>query len=675
MRRVALSTMVALSSLHMLFCPSQTAAQIGTADPFTFAVTVDQRQYTGPGIYDTPDYYRGACEAIAALGGGVFMVSPGDIDPPDNVKWTLEQYIGTEYLWYPVVGNHEAETLSDMDWLRTYNLNGNTLPYIVSIGPSGTEETTYSFDYGDAHFVVLNEYFNGFTDTGANGNVVNALFDWLRDDLNNTDKRYVIVMGHEPAYPQPDEDNGRARHVGDSLDQHQTNRDRFWNLLREERVVAYLCGHTHGYSAVKIDGVWQVDGGHARGAGDTGAPSTFVLVHVDGDGVSFETYRDTHNGFYDYNDIVHAGVLAYSDFSEETYAFQDGFSPVYSYAGTLDTMIKSDAPDTNFGFSETLEVDGEPEYAAIIQWDISLIPTESTVTYASVTLDVINHSSGQSYELYEMKRDWVEGEATWNVYSSGNMWQTGGADGPDDRGTTVLGKAATSDEGQFVFNLNADGVALVQSWVDDPSTNHGLMVLDYGNSDGLHFESKEAVMVESRPKLTIEIATHIVLASFDAARHDADIRVNWETTAEVDNVGFNVWRSEARNGIYTKINTSMIPVVGGSGNGAVYEYVDEEVAAGATYYYNLEAVDVAGVGRFFGPVLVTASETWRHAGAKASTRVNVYEDGSNITNSLFMILPAGTFVLLWKGAQRRRKKREQITTGKDSTQFIKDMCA
>ena len=168
---IVLSAMIALFSTQTDICPAQAAVQPEVNDPFTFIVTADQRSYSGPGVYDTSDYYRGACEAIATLGGGAFMASPGDIDPPDGVKWTMEQTIGTEYLWYPVVGNHESETPSDMDWLRTHNLNGDTLPYIVNVGPAGSEETTYSFDYENAHFVVLNQYFNGISDTGGNGDV------------------------------------------------------------------------------------------------------------------------------------------------------------------------------------------------------------------------------------------------------------------------------------------------------------------------------------------------------------------------------------------------------------------------------------------------------------------------------------------------------------------------
>lgn len=226
------------------------------------------------------------------------MVSPGDIDPPANVEWTIKQYLGEEYLWYPVVGNHETETPEDMQWLRCYDYdpNGDTPPNIVNTGPRGCEETTYSFDYGDAHFVVLNEYCDGVSDTGTDGDVSDALYDWLVADLDGTDKTHIFVFGHEPAYPQPDADNGRERHMSSSLNQYPAHRNRFWSLLRRKEVAAYICAHTHNYSAVRVGGVWQLDAGHSRGLGDTGARSTFILIHVQHLVVSFETYRDDGNG-------------------------------------------------------------------------------------------------------------------------------------------------------------------------------------------------------------------------------------------------------------------------------------------------------------------------------------------------------------------------------------------
>lgn len=307
---VSLAATSALGAAHTRAARLHTLSQENGGNRFTFAVTADMREFSGPGQYDTQQYFRGACKAIAAVGRGALMVSPGDIDPPAGVKWTIEQYIGQDYLWYPVVGNHEIETAADMEWLRAYDYdpNGSDPPNIVSTGPPRCPETTYSFDYGNAHFVVLNEYCDDVSDTHTDGDVVDVLYNWLVADLNATDKTHVFVFGHEPAYPQPDANNGRLRHLGDSLDGHPVNRDRFWDLLESKGVTAYVCGHTHNYSAVKIDSVWQLDAGHARGQGDPDAPSTFILIHVNGGIVTFETYRDDASGG-PYT-LMHRGTLA-----------------------------------------------------------------------------------------------------------------------------------------------------------------------------------------------------------------------------------------------------------------------------------------------------------------------------------------------------------------------------
>lgn len=254
----------------------------------SFAVAADMRQYTGGNM----DYFRGAVERISFGGAGDFMISPGDIDPPAGVLQTIGTYIAAGYPWYPVTGNHESETAEDMSWLRTYNPDGNSLPNAVNGGPAGAEQTCYSFDYGSAHFVVLNQYYDGFSDAGSDGDVVAGLYDWLAADLAANAQPLIFVFGHEPAYPQPDEDNGRARHMTDSLNAHEANRDAFWALLESKGVTAYVCGHTHNYSVYKQGTVWQIDVGHARGYGDTGARSTFVMFYLmQGGSVWIYTYR------------------------------------------------------------------------------------------------------------------------------------------------------------------------------------------------------------------------------------------------------------------------------------------------------------------------------------------------------------------------------------------------
>ncbi len=274
-----------------------------TSDSFRFTVMADTRDNAGE-ENDSREYFRGVLEALKIVGAGEFMLTPGDMDPPQDIRWSIDKYLGKDYIWYPVLGNHEEETESDMEYLRQYNAGGNKLPYIVNMGPKGTEETMYSLDFGNSHFIVLNQYYDGTCDVCVDGDINDPIYEWLKNDLEKTDKTNIFIFGHEPAFVQPEKYNGRIRHNGDSLDKYRNNRDRFWKLLEDEKVLAYFCGHTHNFSAILINNVWQIDAGHARGKGDTGAPSTFLTFDVDGNSVNMTVHRDIHNGNYNYKDIV-----------------------------------------------------------------------------------------------------------------------------------------------------------------------------------------------------------------------------------------------------------------------------------------------------------------------------------------------------------------------------------
>ena len=102
--------------------------------------------------------------------------------------------------------------------------------------------------------------------------------------------------------------------------------------------------------------------------------------------------------------------------------------------------------------------------------------------------------------------------------------------------------------------------------------------------------------------------TAVTLASF-AATWDGDaVQVAWETALEIDTVGFNVWRSTAPDGVYVRVNGSLIPSTSlGSVFGASYSYVDEGVIPGGTYYYKLEELEVSGGRNWYGPT-VTAGD-------------------------------------------------------------------
>ncbi|MDX2438841.1 MAG: metallophosphoesterase [Acidobacteriota bacterium] len=235
-------------------------------DDLVFIVAADMRNFAADGEWS--ENFSGACEAIKKVGGGAFMISPGDldVDPPSAVRDMIDQVLGEDYPWYPVLGNHDPESPSSMRYLRAYSL---TVPNVVHRGPKGCEATTYSFDLGDSHFVVLNQYYDGVNDWGIEGDVVPELLQWLDADLAATTKKHRFVFGHEPLVPMPDMGNGRIRHQGDSLDENWESAFAFFQVMKKHDVDAYVCGHTHNTSYAKINGLWQIDAGHARGLEET----------------------------------------------------------------------------------------------------------------------------------------------------------------------------------------------------------------------------------------------------------------------------------------------------------------------------------------------------------------------------------------------------------------------
>jgi hypothetical protein len=100
----------------------------------------------------------------------------------------------------------------------------------------------------------------------------------------------------------------------------------------------------------------------------------------------------------------------------------------------------------------------------------------------------------------------------------------------------------------------------------------------------------------------------VTLASFEAEAQPGGIRLQWETTSEVGNLGFNLYRAETPGGPRTQINPVLIPSQAPGGTqGASYEYLDESVQPGRLYTYWLEDLHQSGATTLHGPVSATAS--------------------------------------------------------------------
>ncbi len=248
--------------------------------------------YSAQEYVDYPNFFAALLGYVKAFGPGDFMVSTGDVIPAEGTDWTVDQVLGADYPWFPLPGNHDFGAAERRFFANyDYPLNGAGQPKIVRWGPESCPQTTYSFDYRNAHFVALNVYCDADAPWGIDGSISETVYAWLAQDLAETKQNHIFVFGHEPAFPQADDETGQARHQEDSLNQYPEARDRFWALLQEHGVLAYIHGHTHTYSALLVEGIWQIDAGQAMGVRAAPSPGTFLKVSIQGEKVTLFTYR------------------------------------------------------------------------------------------------------------------------------------------------------------------------------------------------------------------------------------------------------------------------------------------------------------------------------------------------------------------------------------------------
>jgi hypothetical protein len=206
----------------------------------------------------------------------------------------------------------------------------------------------------------------------------------------------------------------------------------------------------------------------------------------------------------DFFPVLSSGIQV----APETISLQDGVQPDAQYYGTRDVTLSEAQPDVRLGLATSLSIDGDTPSGSgfddlgLIQWDVSMIPPGSVVTNAVLSFDVTNGSSG-TYDLFEVLRPWVESQATWNEALAGVPWQVPGARGVQDRGSVVLGSVAGSQVGTYSISLGAAGLATIQQWVDMPSSNHGMLLANAVETNGLDIASREVASTGDRPMLKI----------------------------------------------------------------------------------------------------------------------------------------------------------------------------
>jgi chitodextrinase len=248
---------------------------------------------------------------------------------------------------------------------------------------------------------------------------------------------------------------------------------------------------------------------------DVQIDTTTNTSYTDNNLTAETTYRyevsavDTSDNESTRSTLVEAITSADTTPTQGTAMFQNGNFPDSSYNGTNDAYISVDDPNNNQGNATDLLLDGDGNgLASLIRWEIaSSLPTGAVIDSASITIQVFN-TSGESYEIYALKREWTDVQTTWNQANNSNNWQSAGADGTNDRDTQVLGSVDANSSGSLTITFNAAGLAAIQQWIDNPSSNYGIIIANSDHGDGVGFYSSEFGTLTSRPMLSLDYHTN-----------------------------------------------------------------------------------------------------------------------------------------------------------------------
>ncbi len=190
--------------------------------------------------------------------------------------------------------------------------------------------------------------------------------------------------------------------------------------------------------------------------------------------------------------------------------FQQGVLPSEAYDGTTDADIFSAAgyQNTNFGnFSTTMCGSDTSEYQrmrVIMKFDLSYVtPPDIEVTEAYLLLRVAYAAGQNTITAYAVTKEWVENQATWNIYSTGNNWTNPGG----DHLASAMGSFSFggSDSGKY-FRLNLDP-AWVNGWIDGSVLNRGIILKAANEVTGVNMAelaSSENAIKELRPRLVVK---------------------------------------------------------------------------------------------------------------------------------------------------------------------------
>lgn len=223
-----------------------------------------------------------------------FIIFPGDeiiglTNDETELRMQWDYWLNHEMIWldresiplYNSTGNHT--TYSEM----SERVFGDVFSHLPRNGAPGQDGLSYFVRRGDLLLVFVHTLWSKF---GGEGHVET---EWLEATLKaNDDAKWKFVIGHHPVFAVNGYEGDYGRNIGPEY------RDRFWRILKEQNVFAYLCSHILAFDVQVHEGVLQIT---TAGAGTSHRmPEQIEYLHalqvaLDGEGMRFQVL-DTDGG-------------------------------------------------------------------------------------------------------------------------------------------------------------------------------------------------------------------------------------------------------------------------------------------------------------------------------------------------------------------------------------------
>jgi formylglycine-generating enzyme required for sulfatase activity len=179
-------------------------------------------------------------------------------------------------------------------------------------------------------------------------------------------------------------------------------------------------------------------------------------------------------------------------------------------------------------------------------------------------------------------------------------WECSDPEDDDLTYDVYFGEVVELNEGHLV----AEGIAL-ESW-DLPDQEYGTTYFWQVIADDGEFETESEVWSFT----TGDDPLPVTLTTFTAVFSNGLPVLQWITTSEINNSGWNIYRNMVEDASNSQlINLEFITGAGSTTEQTNYSFLDEfDIEYGETYYYWLESVSLGGESEEFGPITLNIPE-------------------------------------------------------------------